>query len=330
MADNNIFCYPRAKDFIFTIFDDTDVTTLDYIRPIYDFLNSIGLKTTKSVWPCDYKGRSSYAGSHSLEHREYAEYMKQLYDRGFEIAYHGASMESSNRERVEESFDIFYKVFGCYPSTYASHAGNQENLYWGIDRFSIPFFRLLSCMSFKGKKNYYQGHIKSSPFFWGDISRRYIKYVRNFTYNDINLLNISNKLPYKDEKKEWINQFFFTSDAENVEDFNQLINEDNQDKLEKQKGICIISTHFGKGFLVDGKVHKRTKELLSIMSKRNGWFVPVVEVLDFLASRRQSTLITSRELFLLEFKWFLHAFIRKLKRHTYKKTEVPYLRSSTL
>ncbi len=30
--------YPDNKDFIFTIFDDTDVATTDYIKPIYDEL----------------------------------------------------------------------------------------------------------------------------------------------------------------------------------------------------------------------------------------------------------------------------------------------------
>ena len=43
--------YPDNKDFIFTIFDDTDVATLDSIRPIYDYLYSLRIFTTKSVWP---------------------------------------------------------------------------------------------------------------------------------------------------------------------------------------------------------------------------------------------------------------------------------------
>jgi hypothetical protein len=42
--------WPENKDFAFTIIDDTDNATLDNIKPIYDFLLSKNIKTTKTVW----------------------------------------------------------------------------------------------------------------------------------------------------------------------------------------------------------------------------------------------------------------------------------------
>ena len=42
--------WPNNKKFAFTIIDDTDQSTLYNVKPIYDFLSKIGMRTTKSVW----------------------------------------------------------------------------------------------------------------------------------------------------------------------------------------------------------------------------------------------------------------------------------------
>jgi len=42
--------WPDGKRFAFTIFDDTDGTTLLNGPPIYDALTRHGLRITKSVW----------------------------------------------------------------------------------------------------------------------------------------------------------------------------------------------------------------------------------------------------------------------------------------
>jgi len=100
--------WPDNKRFAFTIFDDTDVATLGNIKPIYELLASLGFRTTKSVWPFSFEDRcSNFFGSHTLENPDYSEYMRDLQDRGFEIAYHGARMESSERHTVEKSLKKF-------------------------------------------------------------------------------------------------------------------------------------------------------------------------------------------------------------------------------
>jgi hypothetical protein len=42
--------WPLNKDFAFTIIDDTDNSTVQNIKPIYDFLYSKEILTTKTVW----------------------------------------------------------------------------------------------------------------------------------------------------------------------------------------------------------------------------------------------------------------------------------------
>lgn len=318
--------YPENKEFAFTIFDDTDVSTLENIRPIYDYLYSLGILTTKSVWPLRFNdGYSDFAGSHTLEDKEYAEYVKQLSARGFEIAFHGASMESSTRKRTIEAFKKFYDVLGFFPRSYATHAGNKENIYWGENRFQFIVFKQLYRLLYHKIKNYYSGDNQDSVYYWADICQKYINYARTFTFHNINLLNISKSLPYSIKSRPVFESFFFTADANNVEEFNELLCIKNQDKLEQERGVSIISTHFGKGFVKDNELHQKTNYLLQRLAKRNGWFVPVSTVLDFLKSRSSNNYIGNFSLFMLEFKWFLHAFKRKLKNREYEKTELAYL-----
>jgi len=45
--------WPGGKDFAFTIFDDPDHDTVENVAAIYSFLDDLGLRTTKAVWPID-------------------------------------------------------------------------------------------------------------------------------------------------------------------------------------------------------------------------------------------------------------------------------------
>lgn len=326
MKNSRPYDYPDGKNFIFTIFDDTDVATLDYIRPIYDYLSELSIFTTKTVWPLAYHGDSDYKGSQTLEDNEYAQYIVELKNRGFEIGYHGPSMVSMDRRHVQISFDRFHQTLASYPRIYAAHASNKENLYWGASRFSMPLLRWLYAMTTGAKSNHYQGHVESSPYFWGDLALRHIDYVRSFTFRQINLLNISNAIIYKNRQHQWVKNWFITADADNVEEFNRILSGKNQDRLEGERGVCIISTHFGKGFLGSGLLNPETRILLKQMSQRNGWFVPVSTVLDFLRSNQQSdSVINELDLFKLEIKWFLGLIRSRGKRLSYEKTELPYL-----
>src|SRR6202040_3687090 len=43
--------FPGGKRFALTIIDDTDVATVENLKPIYDLLYESGMRTTKTVWP---------------------------------------------------------------------------------------------------------------------------------------------------------------------------------------------------------------------------------------------------------------------------------------
>jgi hypothetical protein len=47
--------WPKKKEFAFTIIDDTDNSNINNIKPIYDYLASKNIKTTKTVWGISFK-----------------------------------------------------------------------------------------------------------------------------------------------------------------------------------------------------------------------------------------------------------------------------------
>jgi hypothetical protein len=318
--------WPDNKRFAFTIFDDTDVATLGNIVPIYELLTELGIRTTKSVWPLSVKDiNSNYTGSQTLEDAQYCEYIKKLQDRGFEIAYHGARMESSERKFSINGLEKFRTELGGYPLSYACHAGNRENLYWGENRFTFKPLRFLFRLLDWSKNGNYEGHIPGSRFFWGDLSKKHIRFARTFSFYEINLFKISNRICYTDPSKPFLNYLFISSDADNVEDFNHMIQLEKQAKLEKEGGVCILSTHLGKGFVKNDAVHPKTQYLLSRLSQRNGWFPTVAQLLEYLIKKSSTSKMLFSEKVKLEITWFLHSLKRKLNSRSYEKSELTYL-----
>ena len=85
--------FPGGKRFAFTIIDDTDVATVENLKPIYDLLYECGMRTTKTVWPVRcLEGSKVFGSSQTLEDDDYRAFILDLQRRGFEITWHGATM----------------------------------------------------------------------------------------------------------------------------------------------------------------------------------------------------------------------------------------------
>jgi hypothetical protein len=327
MTNQPFTTFPDGKKFAFSIFDDTDVATLDYIRPIYELLDRLGFRTTKSIWPLPYQGSSEYDGSATLDDSEYAKYIYHLQERGFEIAFHGARMESSERAEIHRAFEVYQQNLGSYPTAYAAHGHNGDNLYWGVDRFRFRFWRWLYAVAVARRERRGEGHRTGSPFYWGDLAQRHLRYVRSFTYDELNLWKVTTAIPYRTAGTPGVNAFFPSSFADNVEEFIELMSPANQMQLEREGGLAIVGTHFGKGFLRDGRVHPQVVELLTRLSQSPGWFQPVSTLLDYLVGVQGGIpLLEGNRLFRLEGLWFWHNIRSRQKRRNYEVTETPYLR----
>jgi hypothetical protein len=306
--------FPEGRRFAFTIMDDTDVATIANVGPIYRLLADLGMRTTKTVWPVDCpEGSKNFSSSSTLDDPEYLEFVLNLQRAGFEIAYHGATMESSSRERTARAIDRFVSVFGTPPRVYANHAHNRENLYWGVDRIDDAILKFLYRQLPGQPLDQYQGHRPGSPWWWGDIASEHLRYVRNLTFNEIDLRRINPTMPYRDTGRNLIPWWFSASDADDVAAFNWLLRVENQERLERQGGICIVATHLGKSFVAGGVVVPETESLLRRLAERPGWFVPVGVLLDWLVDQGAAGTLSASEWRRMQWKWFIDLLARQIR-----------------
>lgn len=301
------FTWPEGKKFAFTVFDDTDNMTLANGVPIYDFLADLGFRTTKSVWPLDPPtGRREDWGA-TCQEREYLDWTKRLKESGFEIGLHGVTSATVRREQWLAGFEAFRDFFGDYPSTHANHAGCLDSIYWGDQRVSSGINRLIYDFLTGFKRRGFHGHLADSESFWGDLCQTHLRYVRNFVFGDVNTLKLCPMMPYHDPERPFVNGWFASSEGASVRTFNNMLSEANQDQLEREGGACIMYTHFSNGFTESGRINYRFASLMRRLSRRPGWFVPVKDLLDFLAaSNGGCQVISARERRWMERKWILH------------------------
>lgn len=294
--------WPNGKDFAFTVFDDTDLVTIENTKPVYDFCQDLGFRFTKSVWPM--KGNDiPKVGGLTCEDRDYCDWTYRLVEQGFEIGYHGATFHTLRRADTERGMERFRELYGHYPSSMANHTGCDESIYWGSARltgFNRLIYNLLTQYS---RHNKYVGHIANQDLFWGDICKSKIKFVRNFVYPDINTLKLCPIMPYHDPERPYVNYWFASSEGPEVNAFNRCLSERRQDQLEEEGGACIMYTHFACGFYDNGQLDTRFSQLMKKLSNKNGWFVPVVTLLDYLLELNGHHEITSSERRQLEWRW---------------------------
>jgi len=300
--------WPNNKQFAFTVFDDTDRANLRDNQLIYEYLDELNFKTTKSVWIKEGKQKQENQGI-TCDDKQYLSWLLELKNKGFEIGYHNTTYQSSLRDEIEEGLKTFVKTFGHNPKVMANHSANEENIYWGSNRLSGSRKLIYNILTSFKKNKFYKGHEKTSAYFWGDLCEEYITYVRNFVFSDINTLKNCPYMPYQDQTKPYVKYWFASSEGNNVKIFNKCISDENQDRLEKEGGACIMYTHFADGFCQNGKLSEEFKQQMGRLSKKNGWFVTVSTLLDFLKTKNETHTINYRQRIILEWKWLLDKLI---------------------
>jgi hypothetical protein len=304
--------YPEGKTFAFTIIDDTDGETLESVRPIYDYLFSLGLCTTKTVWvknPNQRPVKESDFGD-SLERSEYADYMQLLKQRGFEIALHNVASMSSEREQIAAGIADFTRILGQAPKINVHHEKNRENLYFDFAQRGIcppsPYRTALlrgihQRLSHNGGPRLLDhscsGEDPHTTYFWGDLCKATIKYVRtNVFFQDLNTLKCSPQIPYSLAQTPFVNHWFDSSNGQDAQHFNSILSDKNIASLRQECGCSILYTHFGKGFVNrrEGsfELNPETKaRLRAVAGHADGWYAPVGEVLDRLLAFQRITVL---------------------------------------
>lgn len=295
--------FPDNKKFAFTVFDDTDGSTVENVQPVYRFLAELGMRTTKSVWVLPNVAGARIVGA-TLAESDYCQFVTELQRDGFEIGLHNVRNFDATRELVQLGFERFQELMGCLPRTHCNHDTNRENLYWGAARLESRALRKVYEVATRFRyRSFYQGHAEVSPFFWGDICQRHISYVRNFVFDEINLDRVNPTLPYHDPNKPYVNFWFSSTEGGTVDSFCRNLSEANQDRLEAEGGVCIVYTHFAAGFCRRGELDAKFVGLMRRLAKKDGWFVPVAQLLDHLRVIRATAAIPPSERALLERRW---------------------------
>lgn len=314
--------YPNGAEFAFTILDDTDDTTLVNGPPVYDVLRDYGLRTTKTVWTFDvpHEQRGIYHAGETLETPDYLQWVQQLEREGFEIAFHNASMASSNRETTIRALDHLSTAFQRPVRLHCNHGQNRENLHWGAARYqSLPVNLLARLRDGSAGARAYQGEVAGSPFYWSDIANRRISYIRSMAFCRLDGLHIPPYRPFKDTAKLLQPVFFNTADAPDCRAFNQLVTKSSIDELRRNAGWAIVSTHLGKGFCTQGKVDDTFVATIKHLSSLSGWFVPASELLDFLVEQNGCRPIGSMERLRME---SAHVIDRLRSRRAFSATRL--------
>lgn len=304
MTSRHAIEWPEGKDFAFTVFDDTDLATVANVAPVYRLLDELGFRTTKSVWPIRGAGTPRIGGD-TCEDPAYRRWTLELQAAGFEIGYHGATYLTSPREQVMVAMERFREIYGRFPDAMANHSDCGESIYWGPDRVSGLQRLAYNLMTRFSREGTFRGHRQGDPLFWGDICQADIRYVRNFTYAQIDTLAACPVMPYHDPQRPYVNRWFASSEGGDVGAFDRCVSEAGQDALAAAGGACIMYTHFARGFATDGTLEPRFRALMERLSGMNGWFVPVTTLLDHLAAEQGVTILTAGQRGALERRWLM-------------------------
>lgn len=299
--------WPNGCDFAFTIVDDTDGATVENVKPVYDYLYEKKILTTKTCWA--YPPKDTVFKGQCLEDEAYRSFVQNLKAKGFEIGFHNAASGGCKREETLAAFEDFHDAFGEYPSLHINHGSNIENIYWGSKRFCGLVRSIYSLLRGKVQS---LGDVKDSPYFWGDVCKERIRYIRNRTFNGINTLKSDSRLVYRETGKEaYSNYWFSSSDGMRLAPFVKILSKKNIDKLVKEKGCCILYTHFAYDFVDEqGNLDEDFKATIDYLARQNGWFVPAGTLLDYMLQDKEYRPSHLYELW-MDVKWLIERVTKR-------------------
>ncbi len=296
--------WPFGHKFAFAIFDDTDWATVEKVKPVYDLLADLGMRSTKSVWLFNGEGSPVNGGS-TCEDRDYLQWVLRLQHQGFEIGLHNPAPVTSPRERMWLGLARFRELFGNQMMIHCNHVGCLENIYWGDARLSGWRRLLYNALTAGRRRNVFRGHIEGDPLFWGDFCKEWVSYVRNFVFDDLNTLSLCPEMPYHDPSRPFVNFWFASTDGGSLARFLRNFTFKNIDRLVEAGGLCVAYVHFAGRFASGGKVDSGFRERMEYIAAQNGWFATVSNVLDYLraGASRESRAIGAAPLRRLEMRW---------------------------
>lgn len=281
--------WPYPYKLAFGITDDTDECTLEDTQKVYEYAIKLGIMPTKTVWIkeplrcCGVLNKWKPDSGETLQNDEYRNYCKSLSKRGIELAMHGVSSGNNTRSEIIDGLEDFRATFDYYPRLYICHNLNAENPYWGESNFKFPGVNLLiRFMTIYNKEKFY-GHIPNSPYYWIDICKEKIQYIRLFRTRDLNVLHYNPMMPYHQYDKPGV-KFWFSACSGDLEIFRRVSHQ-SIDRIAREDGALIIYAHSAyfieKRKLTKSGLKQEVERAFQIISSRNDvWCTNVSNILD--------------------------------------------------
>ena len=265
--------FPPGKQCVLSITDDTDYFQFATTKPVYDLLNRFGARVTKTVWVFDDPKSTPEKEGLSLTNRTYKDWVLEQKRYGHEITLHSAASGDDPRDRTLAAYDSLEAMLGELPRLEIFHKANKEAFYWGAERLPSGVLRRLYEARMSGR---FEGNKPESEYYWVDRARSLIRYVRTYTFNDIDTWAVNPSMPYEDPSTPEAPLWFASSNGRWGQDFVRLATPANLDRLKEAHGVSIIYVHLATGF--------DTPEAMSAMARCAGdadvEFVPAGELLD--------------------------------------------------
>jgi hypothetical protein len=129
-------------------------------------------------------------------------------------------------------------------------------------------------------------------------------------YADINTLRMNPWMPYVDPQRPYVRNWYSASEGNKAPAFLKTLQDESQDRLEEEGGACIMYTHFGHGYVQNGKLNPEFRRTMERLAGKNGWFVAVSTLLDFLAKTKGPTTLTNGLRRKLESRWLWEKIFR--------------------
>ncbi len=210
------------------------------MRIVYDFMDSLGLRATKTVWvfpPEEPSGipalPTSISRGVTLADPAYLSYCRTLASRGVEIALHGATGGNNRRELIQCAFAVMDANFPP-ASTYVCHAKNADNPYW--QEKVVARGPLALALRQYARSHRCSGEDPASPYFWGDLCRQRLRYIRLLRTRRINTLAANPSMPYFEREKPLVPGWFSATKRS----FREATSVEALDELERDWGVCVL------------------------------------------------------------------------------------------
>jgi hypothetical protein len=192
--------WPYPCRWAFSLIDDTDCSTLEAVRTVYEYCLARGIHPTKTLWV--HAARRECGSPHggkpdpgvTLDDAGYLAYCQSLANRGVELCLHDASAGNNLRPEIEAAFERFHEAFGYLPRVHVFHSHNADHFYWGADHYRSRWLGAIA-RAVAGRYEYH-GSDPGSPWYWSDICRRLISYVRLYRTRRFDVLRCNPSMPY--------------------------------------------------------------------------------------------------------------------------------------